>query len=105
MRWVPSLTQYQGFSLCSRTYFLKTTLKKNSIDSNPASSICGNAGSMEPIFMFKAHRLWLPSRTVVSINLTSLVIISPELVQKVQIVQAVQTVNALIVSIAPRDLL
>ena len=71
-RRAPSRSQYQGFSLCSRTYFLNIVAVKNSMDSKPARSMRSMLSSMAAVFMLKAHRLWLPSRSVVSTNVTSL---------------------------------
>jgi hypothetical protein len=57
--------------------------------------MCGSAGNMAPIFILSAQRLWLPSRTVVSMKLISLLIwASRKKVPIVQDVQGVQIVGA-----------
>ena len=71
-RWVPSRNQSHAFSFCSRTSFLNITVTKNSTDSKPAASICSATDSIVSVRMFSAQRLWLPSRTVVSMKRTSL---------------------------------
>ena len=76
-RLVPSRSQSHGFSLCSRTYFLNMLVTKNSMDSKPARSICSAISTMAAVLMLSAHRLWLPSRNVVSTNRMSLMT-SPE---------------------------
>src|SRR6266550_8175483 len=48
---VPRRSQSQGSSLCSRTNFLKRRLKKNSMESKPASSMWRRTGSIMPVVM------------------------------------------------------
>ena len=71
---VPSRTHSQGFCFCSRTYFLIIVEQKNSSDSNPARSIASATASIVPVLIPSAQRLCCPSRSVVSIKCTSLMV-------------------------------
>src|SRR4051794_17210531 len=75
---VPCFSHCMGSSpRCWAIFLTCTPGTKNSMASKPASSRSGSAASIMPVVMFKAQRLWLPSRTVVSTNLTSVLIFPP----------------------------
>src|SRR3989338_11689068 len=63
-----SRTRSQGSSLSSFTHFLRWEPDISSIPSKPAWSMRSATGSIIPVVIFSAHRLWCPSRMVVSTN-------------------------------------
>ena len=71
-----SRTRSHGSSLSSRTHFFRCDPEISSMASNPARSICSATESIMPVVMFSAHRLWCPSRRVVSTKVMSLLIAS-----------------------------
>ena len=68
MRSATIRTRSQGSSLSSRTHFLRWEADISSMASNPASSMVRATGSIMPVVMRSAQRLWCPSRSVVSTN-------------------------------------
>ena len=58
----------QGSSCSSRTHFLMWELDISSIPLKPARSMRSPTASIMPVRMDSAHRLWCPSRNVVSTN-------------------------------------
>ena len=65
------LMRSQGSSRSSRTAFLMWEPDKSSIASKPASFRFLAIGSIMPVDIRSAHRLWWPSRMVVSTKRTS----------------------------------
>src|SRR3990172_3064072 len=63
----------QGSSFKSRTnFFMKIPVTGTSMASKPARSMNSAVASIMPVRMPRAHRLWDPSRNVVSIKRTSM---------------------------------
>ena len=68
MRPATSRIRSQGSSCSSRTHFLMCELDISSMPLKPARSMRSPTASIIPVRMDSAHRLWCPSRNVVSTN-------------------------------------